>query len=183
MSWPDDDEAIARAARDDPAAFGILYQRYAQAVFGYAYRWLGSADAAEDATSSIFTRALTQLPGYRGDGSFRSWLFAIAYRTLQETARQRRNEPANDLLDDLPAADRSPLDAVIADDEAAALRRAIETLPDVQREVVLLRLAGLTTAEIAAALDKRHDAIRAAQSRAFARLRTLIHEEEIARGA
>ena len=46
MSWPADDEAIARAARDDPAAFGVLYQRYAQAVFGYAYRWLGSADAA-----------------------------------------------------------------------------------------------------------------------------------------
>ena len=183
MSRPEDDEQLARAAHDDPAAFGVLYQRYAPAVFGYAYRWLGSADAAEDATSSVFTRALAQLPGYRGDGSFRSWLFAIAYRTLQELSRQRRNEPAGDALDALPADDPSPLDSVIARDEAAALRRAVETLPDVQREVVLLRLAGLTTAEIAAALDKRHDAIRAAQSRAFARLRTLIHEEEIARGA
>jgi len=184
VSQIDDDVTLVRAALDDPTAFGALYERYARSIFGYCYRWLGSADAAEDVTSTIFMRALAQLSTFRGDGSFRSWLFAIAFRTLNETKRRRTHESADDdLFDALADPDPLPLDRVIARDDAAALRRAVESLPGVQREVVLLRLAGLSTAEIAAALGKRHDAIRAAQSRAFAQLRSLIREEEVARGA
>jgi RNA polymerase sigma-70 factor (ECF subfamily) len=182
---PEDDAALARAACDDPGRFAPLYQRYLRPVYGYCYRRLGSAEAAEDATSTIFMRALSQLPSFRGEGSFRSWLFAIAFRTLSEIARKRSSLPiSDDLSDTLTDPYPSPLDRVIAWDEAAALRRAVETLPALQREVVLLRLAGLSTEEIGAALDKRNDAIRAAHSRAVQQLkRFMTSNEEVAHGA
>lgn len=181
---PADDELI-RAAREDARRFAPLYQRYLRPVYGYCYRRLGSAEAAEDATSTIFVRALSQLPSFRGDGSFRSWLFAIAFRTLNELARKRSPLPFSDELSDtLADPDPSPLDRVIAWDDAAALRRAVETLPALQREVVLLRLAGLSTEEISQALGKRNDAIRAAHSRAVQQLKRLIaNNKEVAHGA
>jgi RNA polymerase sigma-70 factor (ECF subfamily) len=181
---PDDDELVS-AARDDMREFASLYQRYLRPVYGYCYRRLGSAEAAEDATSTIFMRALSQLGSFRGDGSFRSWLFAIAFRTLNEFARKRSSLPiSEDLSDSLTDPDPSPLDRVIAWDEAAALRRAVETLPALQREVVLLRLAGLSTEEIGAALSKRNDAIRAAHSRAVQQLkRFMTSNTEVAHGA
>jgi RNA polymerase sigma-70 factor (ECF subfamily) len=182
---PDDDAALARAARDDASCFAPLYQRYLRPIHGYCYRRLGSAEAAEDATSTIFVRALTQLATFRGDGSFRSWLFAIAFRTLNELARKRSSLPISDKLSDtLTDPDPSPLDRVIAWDEAAALRRAVEILPALQREVVLLRLAGLSTEEIGTSLGKRNDAIRAAHSRAVQQLkRCMTNNQEVAHGA
>jgi RNA polymerase sigma-70 factor (ECF subfamily) len=181
---PDDDAALVNAARNDARCFAPLYQRYLRSIHGYCYRRLGSAEAAEDAASTIFVRALSQIVTYRGDGSFRSWLFAIVFRTLNELARKRSSLPINDeLIDTLTDPDPSPLDRVIAWDEAAALRRAVEILPALQREVVLLRLAGLSTEEIGAALGKRNDAIRAAHSRAVQQFRGFLTSEEVAHGA
>ncbi|CAN5588207.1 RNA polymerase sigma factor [soil metagenome] len=181
---PDDEAALAQAARDDARCFAPLYQRYLRPIHGYCYRRLGSAEAGEDAASTIFVRALAQLGTFRGDGTFRSWLFAIAFRTLNELARKRSSLPISDELSDtLTDPDPSPLDRVIAWDEAAALRRAVETLPALQREVVLLRLAGLSTEEIGAALGKHNDAIRAAHSRAVQQLKQIYTNEEVAHGA
>jgi RNA polymerase sigma-70 factor (ECF subfamily) len=182
---PDDDAALARAARTDARSFAPLYQRYLRPVHGYCYRRLGDIEAAEDAASTIFVRALAQIATFRGDGTFRSWLFAIAFRTLNELGRRRLPTPlSDDLADELTDPDPSPLDRVIAWDEAAALRKAVDQLPALQREIVLLRLAGLTTEEIGAALGKRNDAVRAAHSRAVQQLRRVItHDEEVAHGA
>ena len=63
--------------------------------------------------------------------------------------------------------------AIVAD-EQRAVRDALEALPDDQRHVIELRLAGLSGPEIAGVVGRRHGAIRALQHRAFARLRVLL---------
>lgn len=82
----DDDDLIA-AVRDDPAAFSVLYRRYVDAVFRYCYRRLGDREAAEDATSLVFTKAIDALPRFR-EGGFRTWLFAIAHNTISNEMRE-----------------------------------------------------------------------------------------------
>src|SRR5680860_1421008 len=77
----DDDAAAVAAALADPAAFAVLYRRYATDVYRYCYRRLGNREATEDATSQIFTRAITGLGGLKGR-PFRPWLFTIARNTL-----------------------------------------------------------------------------------------------------
>ncbi len=85
----DEEAALVAAARRDPQAFAPLYHRYFDPVYRYCYRRLGGPEAAADATSQVFAKALAALPRYR-DGSFRSWLFAIAHNTVVDCARSVR---------------------------------------------------------------------------------------------
>jgi RNA polymerase sigma-70 factor (ECF subfamily) len=151
-----DDERLAALARDDPDQFAILYERYADAVFRYALRMLREREAALDATSRVFIRALTALPSYRSkhSRSFRSWLFTIAHNTIVDAGQRRRDhlplEPL-DAAERLREPSRGPEETAIAADERARLIAALERLPASQCEVIELRLAGLTGPEIAEA--------------------------------
>ena len=167
---PDGDAALAARARLDPAAFGPLYDRYADRVFRFCYRRLASREAAEDATALVFTRALAGLAGYRG-GSFAAWLFAIAHHVVVNTYRDARPAlplvAAGEVIDAAP----SPEDLALGAETRRDLLAALADLPPDQRRVVELRLAGLTGVEIAAALGRSHAAVKMLQARAFARLR------------
>ena len=174
----DGDAALVAAAQRDPRAFAPLYLRYVDPVYAYCHRRLGSREAAEDATSLVFTKALAALPRYRtGGGTFRSWLFTIAHNTVIDS---RRAAPSTRPLaedDDLRARDPGPEEAVIAADEGRRTRALLARMTPDQRRVLELRLAGLSTAEIGAVLGRRPGAVRAVQFRAAARLRDLLAPE------
>ncbi len=80
---------IIEAVQADREAFALLYRRHVSQVYRYCYCRLGNREAAEDATSAVFTKALIALPRYRG-GSFRAWLFAIAQNVVVDDYRSRR---------------------------------------------------------------------------------------------
>jgi RNA polymerase sigma-70 factor (ECF subfamily) len=163
---------VARARRDR-RAFAALYDRYLDAIYRYCYVRLGNREAAEDATSLIFAKAMDGLPGFRG-GTFRSWLFAIAHNAVADAHRATR--PVETLDAAITIADPAPEpdELALRHDAGRAVREALRGLSPDQRDVVELRLAGLTGPEIACALGKSHAAIRITQFRAFARLRTLL---------
>jgi RNA polymerase sigma-70 factor, ECF subfamily len=169
---PEEAELVARAV-DDPREFAPLYARYLDPILGYCYRRLGSREAAEDATSLIFERALRYLPGYRG-GVFRAWLFAIAHNVVTDSYRaDHALEPldaANGLVD--PAPDPESL-ALLADEQQLLLT-VLPLLPENQRRVVELRLAGLPTTEVATILGRTPESVRTLQLRAVRRLHTLL---------
>ena len=115
-------------------------------------------------------RALAALPRQRGH-AFRPWLFAIARNVVADSFRNGRVALPIEAAGDLRAIGPGPDDAVIANDDHAALDRMLSQLSPDQRVVVELRLSGLTGVEIAQALGKRPGAVRALQFRAFQRLR------------
>lgn len=163
---------VARAKRDR-RAFAPLYARYLTPVYRYCVGCLGSREAAEDATSLVFAKALAALPGCRDD-AFRAWLFAIAHNVVADARRRGRPgvpiEAAIDLRDPAP----TPEEAVLALDDDRSLAALLARLPDDQRRIVELRLAGLTGPEIARALGRSQGAVRVAQFRAYARLRSVL---------
>ncbi len=167
----DDATDVARA-RLDRQAFAPLYVRYVQRVYGYCYRRIGNADDAADATSLIFTRALAALPTCRAD-AFRPWLFAIAHNVLADHYRRRREDcPLDDslqLIDQAP----SPEEEALSAEAKATVTRLLAMLPEEQRQVLELRLAGLSSREIGEVLGKQANAVDQAQFRAMTRLRTL----------
>lgn len=169
----DDAADLAAWAAGDRDAFARLYRRYVSPVYRYCHRRLGSREAAEDATALVFAKVLTALPTYRG-GPFRSWLFTIAHNVVTDHFRTAKPtapiETAPDIVDSSP----SPEDQVLAAEEGRWLRGLLDQLPADQRRVVELRLSGLTNPEIAHVLGRNHAAVRSAQSRAVARLRTLL---------
>ena len=169
----DEEAALVAAARRDPQAFAPLYQRYFDPVYRYCYRRLGGPEAAADATSLVFAKALAALPRYR-DGSFRSWLFAIAHNTVVDCARSVRADRPLEMAAEVVDAAPTPEEASLVADEGRSLRAALVHLSPDQRRIVELRLAGLTDREIAAVLGRSLGATRMVQVRAVARLRDLL---------
>ena len=178
---PLDEAATVALARRDRAAFAPLYQAYLEPIYRYCYRRLGSREAAEDATSLVFERALRALPTFR-DGSFRAWLFAIAHNVVADAYR-RRGQPQSS-VDGLEIADPAPppeLQALAAD-ERRLLATALALLPADQRNVIELRLSGVSSVEAAHILSRSPQAVRALQLRATKRLRTLLTTTEAPHG-
>jgi RNA polymerase sigma-70 factor (ECF subfamily) len=171
-----DEAAQIALAQHDPRAFAPIYTRYADAVYRYCYRRLGDSEAAADATSQVFTRALAALPRYH-EGSFRGWLFAIAHNTVVDDWRASR--PALRLEESLGHGDPTPGPEEMALRAAASqeVRALLGQLPRDQRHVVELRLAGLTNQEIAESLGRSVAATKMLQLRAITRLRSLLTPE------
>ncbi|MCC6705472.1 MAG: sigma-70 family RNA polymerase sigma factor [Thermomicrobiales bacterium] len=177
---PVDDAALVRIAQADLREFAALYDRYVDAIYRYCYRRSGNAAQAEDATSATFYKALAALPGFDNrPGAFRPWLFSIAHNVVVDQARARQRRPEANLDDrpDLISAEPDPEEAVIAADEAQRLAVAMNQLPEDQKQILTLRLAGLSGPEIASALDRSPGAVRVAQHRAIGRLRNLLATE------
>lgn len=172
---PTDSELVA-AARIDPHAFTVLYQRYVNNVHRYCYRRLGHREAAEDATSQIFMKVLASLPACRNT-SFRAWLFAIAHNEVID--RRRRDRPSYPLdgIEALHDRGPSPEDQALASDDARRIQALLRQLPEHQRQVIELRMAGLTGTEIASALGRSQANVHVTQFRALSRLRELAEHD------
>ncbi len=172
----DDLVLVARAQRDREA-FGLLYDRYLDRIYRFCYRRLGTREAAEDATSAVFTKALTALGTYQErPGGFRAWIFTIAHNVVTDVYRDRARRPSEPLAEDyeLVDPDPSPEDAAVASDQRRRLHALIDHLTPDQRQVIELRLAGLSGAEIGEILGRSRGAVNLAQHRAIKRLQRVI---------
>jgi RNA polymerase sigma-70 factor (ECF subfamily) len=178
----EDEAVLAGRAQRDPAAFAPLYERYLDPVYRYCYRRLGSREAAEDATSQVFSNALAALPGFRR-GSFRAWLFTIANNVVTDVYRRRRPTQPLDGVPEPVDQTRTPEERAVAADESRNLRAVMGRLTADQQQVLELRLAGLTGAEIAAVLGRDVAAVKMLQLRAMRRLRVLLAVDGQATGA
>ena len=178
---PDPDLAEVRAAQADRAAFGVLYRRYLDRVYGYAFYLLGDHHDAEDATERTFLAALGAIGGFRDQGAtFRSWLFRIAHNQVANALRSRgrRATSSLDLVEEPPAAD-DPAATLAASEEARRVRRALATLPEDRRQVLVLRFVdGLSAREIGAVLDRSEGAVRVLQHRALRELGSILDRWE-----
>jgi RNA polymerase sigma-70 factor, ECF subfamily len=171
-----DDEALVARAQANPRAFAPLYARYARPLYRYCYRRLGSHEAAEDAASQTFTRALVALSSYRA-GSFRGWLFAIANNVVTDAYRRHRPSVGLDWAWSVPGPQPEPEDAALAAEAQQTVQQLLDQLAPDQRRVVELRLAGLTGPEIAHVLNRQPQAVKRLQFRAYTRLRRLLAVE------
>jgi RNA polymerase sigma-70 factor (ECF subfamily) len=171
-----DDAVLVAAAQTNPEVFKLLYRRYVNAVYRYCYVRLGSREAAEVVTSEVFLRALAGLRGYRG-GVFAGWLFRIAQREVSDArshARRGRALVALDAAEELADPSEQPDELAVARSESAALRAALQELSDDQRAAVELQLAGLTSEQIGAALQRSPGAVRVLRFRAVQQLRARL---------
>lgn len=168
------DAELVRLARQDREAFGWLYDRYVARIHGYCYRRLGNREAAEDATSQTFVRALTGLHTHRDNTAFGAWLFTIAERVMIDGWRRDRFGP---MASDVPErADTAPTpeEAVLLGERRDHLRNLLHHLPDDQRRAIELRLADLTGSEVAQVMGRPTGAVKMLQFRAITTLRRLM---------
>lgn len=181
-----------RATGDDLNMIELLEELlvlHKQELYLFCYRRLGDRDQAQDACGRIMLKAVN------GIGSFvphphppgatsRAWVFRIARNDLVDLQRTHRwthwldrvDHDGNRIFD--PADPRRGPEAIVIANEAdQRVRSMLRQLPDTQREIIELRLAGLRGDEIAQSLNMTLSAVKSAQYRAYQKLRELLTEE------
>jgi RNA polymerase sigma-70 factor (ECF subfamily) len=172
-----DSELLVRVADRDRVAFELLYQRYVRSVFGLALRRLRDRQRAEDAVQETFTAVWRSAASYLPErGPAAPWLYAVARNAIVDRQRARAEPPAEAV--DSPSADPGPPDQVEASFVAWQVHRALEELPDKEREVVELAYwSGLSQSEVAEFLHIPLGTVKTRTRSALARLADLLEGE------
>jgi len=157
--------------------FDEVVARYYQEILNYVAWQVDSLEDAKDLTQIIFTRAYRALGGFRGEASVRTWLFAIARNVIRDFFR--RGNPTTSLEAYMETHGEPVLPHVELPARTVRLRRALATLPEEFREVVMMfYFEGLSLAEIAEALFLPVGTVKSRLNRARRKLRDLILEME-----
>ena len=180
---PDEAAVVARAMRGDRAAFTQLMEHYQSACYGLAWRLLGDADQAADATQDAFIHAYDAIAKFRG-GLFRSWMLRITANASYDILRRAQRRPTSALPD--PEEGEAELPDVAAPDPLAETARselyvhlevALRHLPEDQRTaVVLCDVYGMDYNEVAATTASALGTVKSRIHRGRLRLRELLAE-------
>ncbi len=173
-----DGDLIQRAAAGDGSAFEDLYRRYARAVFGLALRRLGDRGRAEEAVQETFASVWRSAGSYRPErGPGAPWLYAIARNAIVDRAR-RRPEPPVETPDEVPDDDPGPAGHAEAGWVSWRVHRALEELPEREREVISLAYwSGLSQSEVAEFLGIPLGTVKTRTRAALQRLADLLEGE------
>ena len=172
---------VDQALGGDRAAFGQLMHRYAGAVYNLAYRMLGSAEDAEDASQEIFLRAYTRLASFDRQRRFSTWLLSVGSNYCIDRLRRRRFSWAT--LDDtafaLPSKERSPERIALDHEQQGIVQRALQQLPENYRMITVLRYwSDLSYEEIAKVTGLPESTIKTRLHRARHMLAKALGPEE-----
>jgi RNA polymerase sigma-70 factor, ECF subfamily len=159
--------AIVGAKQGDREALQLLYVRYAENVYGYVASILHDDKEAEDLTQHVFLKLISAIHKYDDRGvPFSAWLLRLARNAALDHLRRRRAIPAEEVFGTDTGFDERALN------RADCLRTALKSLPEEQREVVVLRhVLGLTPPEIAAQTGRSESSIHGLHHRGRKALR------------
>lgn len=186
MAPGDEDPGIIAAARHgDRVAWEQLYRRLYPRLRAFFTRRVGYENA-EDAVNETMAKAIAGISAYSpGDAGFDGWIFGIARHVSADhhrrSARHLRQHKVAHHVDGNGPENCLPVDHDLdLRDDHARLRSMFARLDPAEQEILELRIiAGLSTDEVAAILDKRPGAVRTSQSRALAHLRRLVELDRV----
>jgi RNA polymerase sigma factor (sigma-70 family) len=183
----DEQELVEQARGGDARAYEVLVRRYQDLAFRTAWVIAGGADA-EDAAQEGFVKAWYALPRFRAGSPFRPWLLAIVANEARNRRRsgRRQDDLALRVAEDRPSGDAapSPEAAALDSEQRRLLLAAVGRLGDSDRQVIACRyFLELSEAEMAAALGCRRGTVKSRLSRALARLRDALAEQDAAAAA
>jgi RNA polymerase sigma-70 factor (ECF subfamily) len=169
MECIDESILIARAQAGESTALGVLYDRYITDIYRFVSFKTRSRVLAEDITSDIFLTVVSKLHLYdAAKGSFRTWMYTIARRTIIDHYRKERDTVSIsdgwDIVDDSSEDLSSVIDAQFS---SVVLEHALQQLTAEQRDIIIMRLwEDMAYDEIANILDSSPASCRMAYSRA-----------------
>lgn len=179
---------IERVKAGDHAAFTELVKRYEGKVYQLALRLTGNEMDAMDVIQDVFLSVYQKIHTFRGAAAFSSWLYRITANAAFAKLNQRRRAAAVSLDDVLPAVEEQSSevhtewsqkpDAVLSNREAReALQKAIDSLPDDFRTVVILRdVQNMSNQDVAESLNLSVPAVKSRLHRARLILRKKLGE-------
>ena len=179
-----DELLLKRAQRGDPEAFEQLITPLESLVWRVCWHYMGRREAAEDCAQDAMVRVWRGLNSYRGDCGFESWVYRIAANTCLDALRRQKREksvslePMKEEGFDPPDPGPGTEAQIMAREDRERLRSAIASLPEEQRDaLVLTQLEGLSYERVAGMLQVTEGTVKSRVNRAKARLREILSEE------
>ncbi len=152
-----DEELIQRCRNGDGVAFEQLIRPYRTRLMSYLVRYCNDRSSAEDLFQDVLLRVWRYLPKYNHRKRFAAWLFGIAHNILIDAKRRRKVREIITYAEAVPeqAVQHDPAAEVIASEMHEVVQHVLDTLPENQRRVFLLRQHGeLSFREIADVLQQ-----------------------------
>jgi RNA polymerase sigma-70 factor (ECF subfamily) len=170
----EDGYIVRKCLNGDPAAFGLLVDKYKAGVYALAYSKLLNFQDAEDVTQEVFIKAYRKLRTLRRWGKFVAWLYSITYSQCKNYIRARSRRPDSEFIEDQhpDLLEKPSMDSYRAGLVCELVHEALDSLPEMYRQVLTLYyLGGMRSGEIAEFLGVSSAAIRQRLSRARAQLK------------
>jgi RNA polymerase sigma-70 factor (ECF subfamily) len=176
------DRAYVDAARQNPEAFGIIFDLYYSKILSYALRRTGDASLAQDIVAETFSKAFKNVKQFTWRGApFSSWLYRIAGNEIKMHLRRPHRSVSLERLTDAGfdvaaqeiATERELLsDLASRDKEFVQVMKSLKKLGSRYQEVIALRyMEEKEVGEIAVIIGAREGTVRSLLSRGLAKLR------------
>ena len=175
----EDGYIIRKCLNGEPAAFGLLVDKYKSSVYALAYTKLRNFHDAEDITQEVFLKAYQKLSTLKRWDNFLAWLFSITVNSCKDFLKSKARRPDANYIEEQDATlwDAPSIDAYQSELMAESIREAIDELPEIYRQTLTLYyLGGLNSTEIARFLGTSANTV----NQRLMRARTKLKEEMIA---
>lgn len=192
---PPDETLMLRYQQGDRTAFTVLVRRHQQALFNFAFRQVRVPQVAEDVVQETFVRVVQNAADFKHEARFTTWVYTITRNLCIDQLRKRalRKHPSLDqsgtpggeegdgpTLGELTADPRASVEREATGTELKErIARAVDKLPDDQREVFLMReVANLPFKEIAEITNVPENTVKSRMRYALERLQEALEEFE-----
>lgn len=172
----DDRELVAAFLAGRREAFDVLVERHRRNVYLLCYRFVGNQEDASDLTQDVFVRAFKGLAKFKNESQLSTWLYRVGVNVcLNRVAEKRPPTEPVDAVEFVDARAADPLRAIVQQEKAIEVRRAIRKLPPKQRATLVLRVyQELSHEEIARVLGGSVGAAKANLFHALGNLKRLL---------
>lgn len=189
---PADETLMLRYQQGDRAAFSVLVRRHQLALYNFALRQVRVPQVAEEVVQETFVRVVQKAPDFKHEARFTTWVYTITRNLCVDELRKRalRKHPSLDehqgeegdgpTLGEKTADPRASVEREATGTELKErIARAVDQLPDEQREVFLMReMSNLPFAEIAKITDVPENTVKSRMRYALERLQQALAEYE-----
>lgn len=178
MTAFENEDELIEAAKTDPEVFGLLYERYVNKIYNYIYYRTSNHEEAEDLTAKVFHKALSHIGNYKNKGRpFSAWLYRIAHNLVANWHRDQKKRTTVS-LDDVNLMGKKkdhPFHSTAKSEEVALLLEAIQKLPPVRQQLLILKFVeGESNAEIGRILNRSEGAVKSLYHRTLLSLKELL---------
>jgi RNA polymerase sigma-70 factor (ECF subfamily) len=175
------DSALIARAKEDPEAFGLLYERYVNNIYNYIYYRTGNHHDAEDLAARTFYRALKHISRYVDRGApFSAWLYRIAHNLVANWHRDRSRRQMISLEELVVGTLKREEPATLAEEheEQDMLLQTVRRLPPERQQLLILKFVEqMSNAEIAQVMGRTEGAIKSLYHRTLVTLRKELTSE------
>ncbi len=192
-SQADDFELVRGIQQNSLEAFTALVGRYQRSLINFFYQHSWDRQMAEDCAQEVFLKLYTRLDSYEPQAKFTTFLFRVAHNLWIDKLRASRSRPVrasldapvgteegSHLRDHIASAAESPVEGLESEERRDSLRKAVDRLPEEQKQVVLLsEFQGMKYQEIGEILGIPVGTVKSRMHTAVERLREILQQDEM----